>query len=116
MDPGRAIRRPRPVLRHRALTFELPGDRLLLSPLPADPRNLFAVAGNGVYAGTATLTATLTAGGEPLAASTVAFTLNSGQRAGRRRISYDRRQRRGHFTGVALTGFDAGTCGRCRHG
>jgi hypothetical protein len=51
--------------------------RRLLAPLPAPvlATQLAAVAGSGVYGGTATLTATLTAGAVPLAGETVAFTL-----------------------------------------
>ena len=40
--------------------------------------NLFAVSGSGTFAGTATLTATLTFGGSPLAGKTVTFTLING--------------------------------------
>ena len=40
--------------------------------------SLLAVAGSGTYASTATLTATLTVGGTPLAGKTVAFALNNG--------------------------------------
>jgi hypothetical protein len=42
------------------------------------PTTLSAVSGSGTFGATATLSATLTAGGSPLAGKTVAFTLNNG--------------------------------------
>ena len=44
----------------------------------AQPTSLAAVSGAGTYGGTATLTATLTAGGVPLAGQVVSFTLTVG--------------------------------------
>ena len=44
----------------------------------AQPTSLAAVSGAGTYGGTATLTATLTAGGAPLAGQVVSFTLTAG--------------------------------------
>ncbi len=44
----------------------------------AQPTTLAAVSGAGTYGGTATLTATLTAGGVPLAGQVVTFTLTAG--------------------------------------
>jgi hypothetical protein len=54
--------------------------RRLLAPLPVSVQatQLTAVAGRGVYAGTATLMATLTAAGAPLAGEMVTFTLEGG--------------------------------------
>ena len=103
----RADRSRRSVPRCRGLTFEPLEDRLLLSPLPEQPTSLSLVAGNGVYAGTATLTATLTAGGEPLAGATVAFALN--EASGPVDVGSATTDASGVATlpGVALTGFDA---------
>ena len=103
----RADRSPRSVLRCRGLTFEPLEDRLLLSPLPEQSTSLSLVAGNGVYAGTATLTATLTAGGEPLAGATVAFALNEAN--GPVDVGSATTDASGVATlpGVALTGFNA---------
>jgi hypothetical protein len=74
----RADRSPwsRSIRRHGALTVETLEHRVLLSPLPAQPTSLSLVVGSGVYGGTATLTATLTAGNAPLAGATVGFALN----------------------------------------
>jgi hypothetical protein len=76
---ARDIRRFGSAARFRRLVVELLEDRRLLAPLPvqAQGTQLTAVAGSGVYSGTAALVATLTAAGKPLAGETVAFTLES---------------------------------------
>jgi hypothetical protein len=76
---------------------------------PASPTNLSAVSGNGTFEETATLTATLTASGVPVAGGTVTFTLSEGgtiQTVGTATTDADGVAT---LTGVSLAGFNAGT-------
>ena len=102
-----ADRSPRSVPRCRGLTFESLEDRRLLSPLPEPSTSLSLVVGNGVYGGTATLTATLTAGGEPLAGATVAFALNEANEPVDVGSATADANGLATLPGVALTGFNA---------
>jgi uncharacterized repeat protein (TIGR01451 family) len=79
-------------------------------PLPLGPVQPLAtaisnVSGSGTYGGTATLTATLTEGGFPLAGKTIAFTLN-GNSAG---SAVTDASGVATLSGVSLTGINAGT-------
>ena len=71
-------------------------------PLPSAPVTalataISAVSGSGVYGGTATLTATLTEGGFPLAGKTIAFTLNGNSRRERNHRRLGRRDAHGRL-------------------
>jgi hypothetical protein len=76
----RGMREPRAIVRQQPLTVEPLEDRRLLAPVPAqvEATQLSAVVGSGIYAGTATLTADLTAAGKPLPDELVAFTVQTG--------------------------------------
>ena len=73
------------------------------------PTNLSAVAGSGTYAGTASLTATLTAGGSPLAGEIVAFTLTSGTTVTPVGSATTDANGVATLSGVSLAGFSSGT-------
>ncbi len=104
----RAFRGPRFVLRCRGLTVEPLEDRLLLSPLPGQSTSLSAVQANGIYAGTATLTATLTTAGKPLAGATVAFALDEANTLVNVGSATTDISGLATLPDVALTGFNAG--------
>jgi hypothetical protein len=84
--------------------------RRLLALLPSIPATqLMAVAGSGVYAGTATLTATLTtAEQQPLAGKTVVFTLDEGGAAIAVGSATTDASGLATLPGIALGGRDAG--------
>jgi hypothetical protein len=103
----RVDRRLRSVPRCCGLRVELLEDRLLLSPLPEQSTKFSQVAGNGVYGGVATLTATLTTGGEPLAGATVVFALNEAGTPLDVGLATTDASGVATLPGVALTGFNA---------
>ena len=63
----------------------------------------------GTFAGTATLSATLTTGGSPLAGKTVEFTLTSGGTATQVGSATTDANGVATLSGVSLAGFNAGT-------
>jgi hypothetical protein len=71
--------------------------------------SLSAVSGSGTYGGTATLTATLTSGGSPLAGKTVAFSLNEGGTITPVGMATTDANGVAALTDVSLAGFSAGT-------
>ena len=73
------------------------------------PTSLSAVSGTGTYAGTATLTATLTAGGSPLAGKTVTFTLSNGTTLTSVGSATTDANGVATLSNVSLAGFNAGT-------
>ena len=82
---------------------------LVMTQPSLQPTNLSAVAGSGTYAGTASLTATLTAGGAPLAGEIVAFTLTSGTTVTPVGSATTDANGVATLLGVSLAGFSSGT-------
>ena len=82
---------------------------LVMTQPSLQPMNLSAVAGSGIYAGTASLTATLTAGGAPLAGKIVAFTLTSGTTVTPVGSATTDANGVATLSGVSLAGFSSGT-------
>jgi hypothetical protein len=71
--------------------------------------SLSAVSGAGTFNGTGSLTATLTAGGSPLAGKTVAFTLNEGGTVTPVGMATTDANGVATLTGIGLAGLGAGT-------
>ncbi len=82
---------------------------LVVNAAQAIPTNVAGVAGTGAFAGTATLTATLTGGGLPLPGRTVAFTLNAAGAVRTLGSAMTAVNGVATLTGVSLAGFEAGT-------
>ena len=92
---------PTPLAAQASTTVQLPPNQ--------QATNLSAVAGSGTYGGTATLTATLTTGGAPLAGKTITFTLAVGANATTVGTATTGANGVATLDGVSPAGFNAGT-------
>lgn len=81
---------------------------IIVSP-PSQPASLTLGSASGTYGGTSTLTATLTAGGSPLAGKTVSFTVNDGGRVTPVGTATTDASGVATLSGVSLQGLSAGT-------